>query len=62
MNSRSAPLAIAMALLVLSIVVAIILIPWLDEMLNRAIARKAAEGAANDNDRAAVRDAERIVG
>jgi peptidoglycan/LPS O-acetylase OafA/YrhL len=58
MTGRNAPLGIVMALLVLSIVVAIILIPWLDEQLQRAIARK----AANDNARAVVPRPERKVG
>lgn len=63
MTGRSAPLAVAMGLLVLLIVVAIILIPWLDEQLLRAIAKKdAAEAAANGNARAEAREAGRIVG
>jgi hypothetical protein len=63
MTGRSAPLALAMGLLVLSIAVAIVLIPWLDEQLRKAIARKeAAARAANDNARAEAREAGRIVG
>lgn len=63
MTGRSAPLAVAMALLVLSIVLAIGLIPFLEAELRRAMARRAAaEAAANDNDRAAARKAERRIG
>ncbi|MCJ2051674.1 hypothetical protein [Methylobacterium sp. J-070] len=55
--------ALAMAFLVLSIVVAIVLIPWLDEMLRKAIAQKeAAESAANDNARAAAQKPKRQIG
>lgn len=63
MTGRSAPLAVAMALLVLSIAVAIVLIPVLDERLRRHAARKAAaEATANDNARAVASEAGRIVG
>lgn len=63
MTGRSAPLALAMGLLVLSIAVAIVLIPWLDEQLGKAIARKAAaEKAANDNARAEACEGERRIG
>lgn len=62
MTGRSAPLALAMGLLVLSIAIAIVLIPWLDEQLRKAIARKeAAERVANDNARAEARQAQRSV-
>ncbi|MDH2313086.1 hypothetical protein [Methylobacterium brachiatum] len=47
MTGRSAPLAVAMALLVLSIVVAIGLIPFLEAELRRAMARRAAAEAVS---------------
>ncbi|WP_267355748.1 MULTISPECIES: hypothetical protein [unclassified Methylobacterium] len=63
MTGRSAPLGIAMAVLVLFLVLGIVLIPWLDELLRDAIARKeAAEVAVNDNSRAAAQKPERQVG
>jgi len=63
MTGRSAPLALAMAVLILSIVLAIGLIPVLDAELRRALARRAAaEASANDNDRAAARKPERQAG
>ena len=63
MTGRSAPLALAMAVLILSIVLAIGLIPVLDAELRRAAARKAAaETAANDNERAAAGNDERRIG
>ena len=40
MTGRAAPLGIAMAILVLSIALALVLIPILDERLRRATARK----------------------
>lgn len=58
MTGRSAPLALAMALLILSIVVAIALIPALDAELRRKTARR----AANDNARAGALKPERQVG
>ena len=62
MNDPATTRALAMAILVLSIVVAIILIPWLDEKLRKAIARReAVEAAANDDRRAARHDPERQV-
>jgi len=62
-TGRAAPLGIAMAVLVLFLVLGIVLIPWLDELLREAIARKdAAEAAANDNARAAARKPERQIG
>ncbi|MCJ2020564.1 hypothetical protein MKK84_24575 [Methylobacterium sp. E-065] len=64
MTGRAAPLGIAMATLVLFLVLGIVLIPWLDELLREAIARKeAAEAAATDNVRAAAaRKTERQTG
>ena len=63
MTGRSAPLALAMAVLILSIVLAIGLIPILDAELRRATARKAAaKAAANDNDQAGTHTPERQVG
>ncbi len=65
MTGRAAPLGIAMAFLVLSIALALVLIPILDDQLRRAEARKvaaAAEAAANDNRRAVARNPERLIG
>lgn len=69
MTGRAAPLGIAMAVLVLLIALALVLIPVLDELMRRALARKAAaeateaaEAAANDNKRAAARGTSRRVG
>lgn len=42
MTGRAAPLGIAMAVLVLFLVLGIVLIPWLDELLREATARKTA--------------------
>lgn len=57
------PLAIASAILLLSIVLAIVLIPVLDAELRRHAVRKtAAEAAANDNARKGVVKPERQVG
>ena len=55
MNGPATALALALAILVQSIVVAIILIPWLDEKRRKAIARKEAVEAAANDDRRAVR-------
>lgn len=64
MKPIAAPLAYAMGILVLFLVVGILLIPVLEAELRRTLARKAAaEAAANDNVRAAAaRKAERQIG
>lgn len=63
MKPVAAPLAIASAILVLSIALALVLIPMLDAELRRHAARKtAAEAAANDNARKGALTPERQVG
>lgn len=59
MKPSTAPLACAMGVLVLLLVLAIVLIPALDAELRRHEARKA---AANDNARVAAPQPERKVG
>lgn len=52
MTTPAAPLALAMGVLILSIVLALVLIPVLDAELRRAEARRIAGRLANDNDAA----------
>ena len=63
MNGPTTARALVMGVLVLFLVLGILLIPVLEAELRRATAKKiAAEAAANDNARAAVREPERQIG